>query len=83
MTLTIAKTSVLTSATILFASNSSMIKRTIKNRGGGSIYLGGSGVTTASGMLLRSGEDFKDTMFTGALYGIAGSTVVVSTLEES
>ena len=57
----------------------------IANIGGQTVYLGGSGVTTASGFPLDAGEKIASdghTEFEGELYGIvAASTCEVRTLE--
>lgn len=55
----------------------------VKNTGGASIYLGGSGVTSAAGLELAPGETLNVELMGGdVLYGITASgTVIVSVLK--
>jgi hypothetical protein len=50
----------------------------------GTVYLGGSGVTSGTGFKLDTGETFSSVAFIGAVYGITASgTVNVRYWEES
>jgi hypothetical protein len=55
----------------------------VKNTGGTSIYLGGSGVTSAAGLELAPGETLNIELMGGdVLYGITASgTVIVSIMK--
>ncbi len=50
----------------------------------GTVYIGGSGVTTSTGFPLAAGQSFSSDGFAGAVYGITASgTVNVRYWEES
>jgi hypothetical protein len=55
----------------------------VKNTGGSSIYLGGSGVTSAAGLELAPGETLNVELMGGdVLYGVtAAGTVIVSVMK--
>ena len=57
-------------ATMIKAANTSRKALTIKNVGAVDVYIGGSGVTTANGFKLESGEAVSDIRSTAAIYGI-------------
>ena len=57
-------------ATEIKAANTSRKALTIKNVGAVDVYIGGSGVTTANGFKLGSGEALSDIRSTAAIYGI-------------
>lgn len=77
--------SVTTSATRLDTiegGNNRVIGLAVYNAGGSSVYLGGSGVTTAQGLTLPAGAGATmDVDTTDGLYAIAGGTVEVRVLE--
>lgn len=62
-----------TTADQLVAANASRVSLLIRNVGTVDIYLGLSGVTTSTGMLLSPGEWIADDSSTDAWYGITGS----------
>ncbi len=64
---------VLTTATLIAAANTSRQSITIWNNGAEDIFLGGSGVTIATGLLLSSGAGITFDKTTAALYGISTS----------
>jgi len=82
--LAVAAVTVGTSATLLAAANSSRQALTIMNNGTATIYLGGSGVTTASGLPVTAGQGFVVEGTTAALYAISGTAGQdVRVMEES
>ncbi len=68
-----AAVSVTTSATLLAAADSARQSALIQNNGGADIYIGGSGVTTSSGIKVEAGSSLTLDKTTAAIYGIAAS----------
>lgn len=62
-----------TSADLLLAANSNRVVATIQNAGTVRVYLGPSGVTTSSGLVLEPGDTMVDEHSTSAWYGITAS----------
>lgn len=82
-TVSVSSVSPTTSATLILAANVERKSLTIKAIDG-TVYLGGSGVTTGSGFPIEAGESFSSTTFLGAVYGrTASGTVNVRAWEES
>lgn len=84
-TWTVAQVSVGSTATLIKAATAGRRSITIVNHGTTPVYLGGSGVTTANGVLLPGTEGASLTLcHTAAVYGITASgTQTVSYSEES
>lgn len=82
-TLATAEVSVTTTATVIAAANNGRQSLLIKNIGAATVYIGPSGVTTATGYPLDAGEVLELSGQTGAVYGrVAAGTNLVRTLEE-
>lgn len=62
-----------TSASVVLAANSSRVTAMIQNVGTVDVYLGPSGVTTSTGLLLEAGATLTDDLSTSAWYGITAS----------
>jgi len=79
-----AEVEVDTDAVVIVAANTSRRSVTIKNTGGGTVYIGGPGVTVAEGFPLESGEAYSTDKSAGAIYGIAaGAGQLIRTYEEA
>ena len=81
---TAAAVSVGVGATLVLAANNLRKSALIVNAeatGGQTVYLGKSGVTTASGIPLSPGASLTDNASTDAWYAIAGATADVRVLE--
>lgn len=80
----VAAVSVGTSAVLLRAASATRQSVTIRNNGSGVIYIGPSGVTTATGFNVEPGESFTFEGTTTAIYGIADSgTQACRVIEEA
>ena len=80
---TISQIGVSNSATLIKASNTSRRSLMIRNHGTVSVYLGGSGVTISTGMILNQYDALTFDKNTAAWYGITSSgTSTVSFVEE-
>jgi hypothetical protein len=80
---TVSQISVSNSATLIKASNTSRRSLMIRNHGTVSVYLGGSGVTISTGMILNQYDALTFDKNTAAWYGITSSgTSTVSFVEE-
>lgn len=62
-----------TTADLLLASNTDRLIAIIQNAGTVRVYLGPSGVTTSSGLVLDPGDSMTDEYSTSAWYGITAS----------
>lgn len=83
MSMTSAQVSVGTTATVLVTGIKGSAELTIKNAGAASVFLGGSGVTTTTGLDLASGATVGLTVHE-SLYGIvATGTVTVHVLHQA
>lgn len=71
--LTAAAVVVGTAATLVSAANTLRQSVTIQNKGAVPIYIGASGVTTAQGLELPSGQSVTFDKTTAAIYAIAGA----------
>jgi len=79
-----ASVTVGTSAVLLASAASTRKSLTIQNLGASEIYIGGSGVTTANGLKVASGQPWTTTTATGAYYAIgAAAGLDVRLLEET
>lgn len=68
--------------TLLFAANPGRKGFLISNRGPNAIYIGGSGVTTATGTAIPAGGTHENSNgYTGSLYAIADTAAQVSPLD--
>jgi hypothetical protein len=79
-----AQVTVTSTATALDQSTAGARSLLVRNRGAVAVYLGGSGVTTANGFQLDTGESVSVDIlgFGGGLYGIvASSTARVDVLQ--
>lgn len=70
------QTSVGTSATLIGAAKSTAKSLVVSNTGASTVFLGGSGVTTANGFPLAAGASIDFSDFNGQLYGIVASGTV-------
>lgn len=71
-----------TTATQVLAADATKAVRTLSNQSGATIYLGGSGVTSSTGLPVPSGAGYDASSLTGALYCVTASgTAVVGTLQ--
>lgn len=69
-----AVTSIADTATLVATALAGRKKMTIQNLSSSDIYLGGSGVTTSNGLLLKKGDSYTEAIGAGcALYGIVAS----------
>ena len=67
-------TSIADTATLVATALAGRKKMTIQNLSSSDIYLGGSGVTTSNGLLLKKGDSYTEAIGAGcALYGIVAS----------
>jgi hypothetical protein len=71
-----AAVSVATSATLITPKDSARRSVVIYNNGSADVFLGGSGVTTATGLVLDPGGSFTDDVSISAWYGIVASGTV-------
>lgn len=70
-----------TSATLVWGDGSSYVSRQISNQSGGTVYLGGSTVTTSSGFPVPSGSGYDATHALSSMYCVATSAAVIGTLQ--
>lgn len=78
------QTTVGTSAAQLVAASTTRQSATIRNRGQGTVYLGGSAVTTTTGFALDPGETFTFSGTTAAIFAIASvAGTPVHTIQEA
>lgn len=81
--LSVGNTACTTGATSILAANYER-KGFVLSALDGTVYLGGSGVTTSTGFPLATGQSISSSAFLGAVYGITASgTVNVRYWEES
>ena len=77
-----AAVTVTTDATLLIAARTNRKALIIQNNSAGDIYIGGSGITTSTGLKLAAGATFSDYVTSAAWYGIvASSTANVRVIE--
>ena len=82
-TITTGQVTVSTSATLIIAANSSRRSVVVRNTGSTDMYIGASGVTTATGFLVKASEAFTVDRSTAAIYGVVASgTTTTNYIEE-
>jgi len=72
----VSAVTVATTATLLAPANGDRVSIAIINNGGVTLYVGGSGVTAATGVPIPAGAALADSDSTDAYYGIVASGTV-------
>lgn len=79
-TATTAQVSCGVSSTALLPASTTNVKRFVSNTSASTVFIGASGVTTATGYAIPAGQQFDASQFSGALFCVAAGATTVSTI---